>query len=104
MRAVVVILRTTPFTPLAHSTILHRRALRSKQVAAQTSWKSGTAVEETRRIIGGGCVGIKGRTGGGEELNTTAAGALRKPKVSNFSTLGVKDRKNLTREQKEEVG
>ena len=103
MRAAVAILRTTAVTPLAHSTTLHRRTLHSKQVPAQASWKSRTAVEDTGRIIDGGCVGTKGRTGGGEELNSTAAGAPRKPKLSNFSTPGVEDRKNLTKEQKEEV-
>lgn len=60
-------------------------------------------LDDTGKITGGG-VGTKGRTAGGETLNSTAEGAPEKPKVFNFSTPGAPgEDKNLSEEQKNEV-
>ena len=46
---------------------------------------------------------IKGRTGGGEKLKSSAENASPEPKISNLSIPGVDAKKHMTEEQKKEV-
>lgn len=46
---------------------------------------------------------VKGRTGGGEPLDSSSKNAAPKPKISNQSVPGANAGDSLTKEQREEV-
>jgi hypothetical protein len=46
---------------------------------------------------------VKGKTGGGEKLQSSADNASPKPKISNLSIPGVDAKEHMTEEQKKEV-
>ena len=62
--------------------------------------KTADVQPDTENILGGSA---KGRTGGGEPLESSSRNAPPKPKVDNFSTPGADTNKELSEEQKREV-